>query len=77
MALLGDQKDQTASRVVFQSTGDDAPIVAHLGETFAFYEGTYQLLAIDYDSTSGAVARFEIRLQTPEGIKTFRLPEAL
>jgi hypothetical protein len=77
MALLGDQKDQRASRVVFQSTGDDAPIVAHLGETFTFYEGTYQLLAIDYDSTSGAVARFEIRLQTPEGIKTFRLPESL
>ena len=77
MALLGDQKDQRASRVVFQSSGDDASIVAHLGETFTFYEGTYQLLAIDYDSTSGAVARFEIRLQTPEGIKTFRLPEAL
>ena len=77
MALLGDQKDQSASRVVFQSTGDDAPIVAYLGETFTFYEDTYQLLAIDYDNASSAVARFEIRLQTPEGIKTFRLPEAL
>ena len=77
LVLLTDQKDKWASRVVFQFADSPDSIIAYLGQTFAYQGSTYQLLDIHYDSSNSSIARFDIRLQTPQGIKTYRLPESL
>ena len=76
MAILGDEMDRSKSRVVFQTTESDTPIILQLGQTFEYENHVYQLLDIQFD-TSEAVTRFDIRLQTPEGIKTYQLPRSL
>ena len=76
MAILGDEMDRSKSRVVFQTTESDTPIILQLGQTFEYENHVYQLLDIQFD-ISEAVTRFDIRLQTPEGIKTYKLPRSL
>ena len=76
MAILGDEMDRSKSRVVFQTTESDTPIILQLGQTFEYENHVYQLLDIQFD-TSEAVTRFDIQLQTPEGIKTYQLPRSV
>ncbi|HBD24127.1 MAG TPA: hypothetical protein DC023_06805 [Oceanospirillaceae bacterium] len=76
MAILGDEMDKFKSRVVFQTTESDTLIILQLGQTFEYENHVYQLLDIQFD-TSEAVTRFDIQLQTPEGIKTYQLPRSV
>lgn len=77
LVLLNDQSQASSGQVVFQPADGQPPIVTSPGVAFQHQGGNYRLLAIQATSHKGPVEQFAIRMQTPQGIKTYLLPESL